>query len=239
MAAFGSSESSVEAIRPKWVSSLAAMVVSWDIVKQALTYRGAYSRGSPIYDTLSKNGMAFETIMINFPIDELIRKILDDGPISKEDDVYSRVMYACIGPDAIGRPALAWKDAIRRGDEILQEIDKAPLDAVSFDQWKLPMLLDIDGCIGFFDVIAPLVRGFYLYSVGETLVNYGEAELINRWYEIVKAKGPLYMTNMIIQEPNLLDIQINIPQVLIGIIISYGKWELRPRSEVMTWLLHI
>ncbi|AYV81775.1 MAG: hypothetical protein Harvfovirus60_8 [Harvfovirus sp.] len=240
--------SSVDMIRPKWVRSLAAMYVSWDIVKCAIIYRGVYS--GVLHDTLTKYGLAIDEIMINFRIDELIKKIRRDGSTSKEDDIYSKVLCACSSPadisdpdffrsDDVSRPALAWKDGISRSDEILHEIDLAPLDVVSFDENKLPCLLDIDSCINLLDAIAPLVRGFFLYGVGETLVNYGDVDLINRWYEIVKANGPVYLTNLLIRKADLAEIQINIPKALIEMIVSYGKWELRPRSEVMTWLLHL
>ncbi|AYV81769.1 MAG: hypothetical protein Harvfovirus60_2 [Harvfovirus sp.] len=224
----------VELIRPKWVRSLATMVVSCDIVKGAMAYwNDGAPRTLPLRYVLWKDGLAFDSCMMNFPIEELTRKILDDRTT---DGVFSKVLSAC-GSGDIDRTAVAWKEAIRRSDEIFHEIDTAPLDAISFDQKKLPLLLDIDRCIDFFDKIAPPVRGFLLYSVGETLVNYGAAKLIDRWYEIVK--GSVYLTNMIIQEPTLADIQINIPKVLIEIIVSYGKWKLQARSEVMTWLLQI
>jgi len=215
-----------------WVRSLAALVISMDIVFDVMKLWN---------DDLTarlRAGAAYDRVIAAFPCHELIKKIKNCRSEYRRDP-YKAVQFLCSDSDVLNVPSIAWRHTILRSNDIFHEIDN-PLAIVNFNPLQLSSLLNEEY---FHDAVEssviPLARGFFLYSIGEILVDYGEVDLINSWYRIVQAKEPIFMTKMVIPKPNLSDIQIDIPTVLLQIIVSYTKWELRSRADVMRWLLQI
>jgi len=229
-------------MHPKWVRSLAAMLVGWDIVQDNINLRTHLPRSDFEY-IRSIAGVGFYHPFFNLPFMKL-KKVIKYGcgrnVENKSPDPYTNVDLVCLGLNVLDRPCGVWRQTILLGEDIVREIDTMSPDMVCFDETMLPSLLNlVVCCAGFLHDMIPLARGFLLYGLGETLIDYGKVEMIDRWYEIVREKQPSYFEHMVIPKPNRSDVQIGVPDVLIGIIISYTRWELRSRSEVMNWLFEI
>ncbi|AYV81722.1 MAG: hypothetical protein Harvfovirus55_11 [Harvfovirus sp.] len=215
------------ATQPKWVRSLAAMVISFHVVYEAIRFRGAHFSPSAVLPAIRSVGSALKWTLLNFSVVKLQRKIR-----GFED----RVVNMCHNIKTQDRPSHALRQIILLRDDIDREIDSEPSDIVNFDPKLLFGLLDIDKCL---DGVLPLAQGFYLYAVGEIFIAYGNEKLIDRWRRIVLERKEQYLREMIILKPSEVHIQIDMPVVLIGIIVSYTKWELRSSNWVMESLLKI
>ncbi|AYV81515.1 MAG: hypothetical protein Harvfovirus38_9 [Harvfovirus sp.] len=173
-------------VAPDWIRSLAAMMITWDIVRGILN-----CENSDLLDPAAEcgkrvGGMSFNDFMHNFSVDKLVKKIMNNG-------IHGIVLNVCKKFAITDRPSHAWKHAILMRDTIYREIDMATVDMVNFNGGHIESLLEVDRILSEKDpTLLPEAMGFFLYGVGETLVYYGNADLIDCWHKIVRRREPSF-----------------------------------------------
>ncbi|AYV80607.1 MAG: hypothetical protein Harvfovirus3_52 [Harvfovirus sp.] len=213
---------------PKWVYPLAAMLVTWDIVDRSVIDGSMCSHRKYAIDVLVRSGAKIFWKLAQYFYTVHLEKIRKDGILHKKDNIYDTIRNSCIEVSMCHRGSIAWRETIRMSEIVDREIYAGKAGKIDFDEARLGTLLDNPHEL---DEISPIGRMYYLYSVGEALVSFGQKDLIDRWYEILEDQ-PFYLP-MIVSGLTVEDITICIPQELIDIVISYSGWRLLPRTQVM------
>ncbi|AYV81386.1 MAG: hypothetical protein Harvfovirus31_2 [Harvfovirus sp.] len=222
---------------PKWFHPIAAMLLSADIVRHCLIIdRPVTKKRKTTYLLVKLAGITiFDHLLRVFPCEHL-QEFGHDGFPLECGDIYNTILNKCkeVNPD--NSAEYAWRETLLMSHTIDLKIYSLAANKINFDEKLMQVLLDSLDYNDSLSSMLPMVRGYFIYSLGEALVSFPEVNYLDRWYEILQMKYPNFLPIIIIPKLTTAVITIDIPRVLIEIVISYSKWERHSREKVITEL---
>jgi hypothetical protein len=264
----------------QWISSLIMLQVSYDIIRSTISFGCYYSAHGSLGRAEDLVGIQFNDIInaiiynLGFDLYQLTR--LPEGYTKTggylSDNISSRVLKSCRELETHLRPEPAWKSVIKEQEKleaVMQEFSETDDEKYTRpsrlrsrldgdEKYSLSFLLDIDKFLGENGKMLPISRGFFLYYIGETLINKrneqhdgaNETDKLNveKWYEILTTKEPKLVDKITfpkLTRQNLKDLKVGggddddndsqhfLIDDILDIIISYTGWELLPRNLAM------
>lgn len=195
----------------KWYHPIGAMLLSYDIVASCLIQTYGSRTTEDILDAFTMAGCRiFPRLMPSYPGSQL-DKFRYEGDLYRYCNFYNTFLDGAIGVPINDRPNKVWREILLASQAIDDKIYTKAADQFNLDEKRITILIDHTDWLDTLPL--PIARGYFLYGVGEALVSFRDAKLIDRWYEIVKTKHAYFWAIFIVQKPTVAIITIDIPRV--------------------------